>query len=311
MSRWTAANIPRQDGKLAIVTGSNSGIGLRAASELARAGCVVILACRSRDKANAAKRRIEQETPGAKVVATVLDLANLTSVRSYAAAFVDHSRRLDILINNAGVMALPRRQTTADGFELQFGTNHLGHFALTGLLLPALLTAPAARVVTVSSIAHREGRIRFENLQWEQGYKPWPAYRQSKLANLLFGMELERKFEQAGVTARSMVVHPGVANTSLFLNGPGADKGIINSLIPTLIGWVAQSDERGALPTLYGATAPEAQGGRFYGPDGFRQMRGYPVDVEPEAQAKDATLAARLWEVSERLTGVQYNFSAR
>lgn len=311
MSRWTVANIPRQDGKLAIVTGANSGIGLHASRELARAGCAVILACRSAEKATATKRRIEQETANARVVATVLDLANLASVRDYAAAFVARGHRLDLLINNAGVMALPTRQTTADGFELQFGTNHLGHFALTGLLLPSLLTAPAARVVTVSSIAHRGGKIHFDDLQWEHGYKPWPAYRQSKLANLLFGLELERKFEQAGVTARSMVVHPGVANTSLFVNGPGAGKGVINSLIPKLIGWVAQSEEQGSLPTLYGGTAAEAQGGRFYGPDGFRQMRGYPVDVEPEARAKDATLAARLWEVSEQLTGVHYNFPAR
>lgn len=308
MGKWTTANIPRQDGKLAIVTGANSGIGLHAARELARSGCSVILACRSAEKAAAAKQRIEQETPGASVIATVLDVANLASVRSYAAAFVAHSGHLDLLINNAGVMALPTRRMTPDGFELQFGTNHLGHFALTGLLLPALLAAPAARVVTVSSIAHRGGKIRFDDLQWERAYKPWPAYRMSKLANLLFGMELERRFELAGVAARSMIVHPGVANTSLFLNGPGAGKGLINALIPRLIGWVAQSDQQGALPTLYGATAPEAKGGHFYGPDGFREMKGYPVEVEPEAQAKDPALAAKLWEVSEKLTGVRYDF---
>lgn len=308
MSKWTAAEIPRQDGRLAILTGANSGIGLHAARELARSGCAVILACRSADRAAAAMQRIERETPDARLEAAILDLANLASIHSFAAVFVTSGRRLDLLINNAGVMALPERQTTADGFELQFGTNHLGHFALTGLLLPALLAAPAARVVTVSSIAHRGGGIRFDDLAWEHGYKPWPAYRQSKLANLLFGLELERRFEQAGVTARSLVVHPGVANTSLFANGPGAGKGLIDRLIPKLIGWVAQSDEQGALPTLYGATSPDAQGGRFYGPDGFREMKGYPVEVEPQAQAKDPALATRLWRVSEQLTGVRYSF---
>jgi NAD(P)-dependent dehydrogenase (short-subunit alcohol dehydrogenase family) len=308
MSKWTAANITRQDGKLAILTGANSGIGLHAARELARAGASVILACRNAGKADAAKRRIEQEMPGCKVEAALLDLANLGSVRSFAASFLASGRRLDLLVNNAGVMAMPTRQTTADGFELQFGTNHLGHFALTGLLLPALLAAPAARVVTVSSIAHRGGKIRFDDLGWERDYKPWPAYRMSKLANLLFGFELERRFELAGVTARSMVVHPGVSNTSLFVNGPGSGKGLVNALMPTLIGWVAQSEEQGSLPTLYGATSREAQGGRFYGPDGFREMKGYPVEVQPEAQAKDKALAARLWDESEKLTDVRYSF---
>ncbi|HVJ08475.1 MAG TPA: oxidoreductase [Acidisarcina sp.] len=311
MSRWTTANIPRLDGKLAIVTGANSGIGLHTARALARAGCAVILACRNADKAAATKLLIERETPDARLQPAMLNLADLASVRNFTASFLASGLRLDLLINNAGVMALPTRQTTADGFELQFGTNHLGHFALTGPLLPCLLAAPAARVVTVSSLAHRGGRIDFDNLQWVHDYKPWPAYRQSKLANLLFGFELERRFEQAGVTVRSMVVHPGVANTSLFANGPGKGKGMVNALIPKVIGWFAQSEEQGALPTLYAATAPEAQGGHFYGPDGFRQIKGYPVEVEPEAQAKDAALAARLWDVSEQLTGRQYNFSAR
>ncbi len=312
MSKWTTENIPRQDGKLAILTGANSGIGLHAARELARAGCGVILACRSLDKANAARQRIERETPGAKAEVAVLNLASLASVRSFAEGFLASGRRLDLLINNAGVMALPTRQSTADGFELQFGTNHLGHFALTGLLLPTLLAAPAARIVTVSSIAHRGGKIRFDDLAWERGYKPWPAYRMSKLSNLLFGKELERKLEQARLTPQSVIVHPGVASTSLFTSGPGTGAGpmnaIVNALTPTFIRWLGQTDEQGALPTLYGATSPEVRGGRFYGPDGFREMKGYPVEVQPEAPANDPALAAKLWDVSEQLTGVHYDF---
>lgn len=308
MPNWTVKDIPSQQGKLAIITGANSGIGLHAARELARVGCAVILGCRSAEKAATTRQLIEREIPGALVEPSVLDLADLASVRSFATKFVSSGRRLDLLINNAGVMALPTRQTTANGFELQFGTNHLGHFALTGLLLHPLLAAPAARVVTVSSIAHRGGKIRFDDLQWQQDYQPWPAYRQSKLANLLFGYELERRFERSGVTARSMIVHPGVATTNLFTNGPGSDKGFFNAIVPKLIQLVGQSDEQGALPTLYGATSPDAKGGRFYGPDGFRQMRGYPVEVKPESGADNPATAARLWAVSEELTSVHYDF---
>jgi NAD(P)-dependent dehydrogenase (short-subunit alcohol dehydrogenase family) len=310
MSKWTTANIPRQDGKLAILTGANSGIGLHAARELARAGCTVIVACRSMEKASSTRQRIVQEIPGANIEEGVLDLANLSSIRDFAKAFLATRRPLDLLINNAGVMALPTRQLTADGFELQIGTNHLGHFALTGLLLPALLSAPAARIVTVSSLAHRGGKIRFDDLQWEHGYKPWPAYRQSKLANLLFGKEVERRLEKAGASARSIIVHPGVSNTSLFSNGPGSGGGLMGTVIPVFIRFIAQSEEQGALPTLYGATAPEAQGGHYYGPDGIREMKGYPAEVKAEAQASDPALAARLWDLSEKLTGVHYDFSA-
>jgi NAD(P)-dependent dehydrogenase (short-subunit alcohol dehydrogenase family) len=310
MRSWTVKDIPAQQGKLAIITGANSGIGLHAARELARAGCVVILGCRSAEKAVTTQQLIETEIPGARVECSKLDLADMASIRSFAINFVSTGRRLDLLINNAGVMALPTRRTTANGFELQFGTNHLGHFALTGLLLHPLLAAPAARVVTVSSIAHRGGKIRFDDLQWQQGYQPWPAYRQSKLANLLFGYELERRFERSGVTARSMIVHPGVAKTSLFTNGPGSGKGFVNAIIPKLIEIIGQSDEQGALPTLYGATSPEAQGGHFYGPDGFRQMKGYPVEVKPEAGADNHATAARLWVVSEELTSVHYDLPA-
>lgn len=306
MDHWTTTRIPRQDGKLAIVTGANSGIGLQASLELARAGCSVIMACRNQQKAVEARQRILAQAPAAQVEAASLDLASLASVRSFASSLLSVGSPLDLLINNAGVMALPERRLTADGFEMQFGTNHLGHFALTGLLLPALLAAPTARVVTVSSIAHRGGTIRFEDLDWKRNYRPWGAYTQSKLANILFGFELERRLERAGASTRSIVVHPGVSNTSLYANGPGRDNGVFHKLASRFVERFGLTEELGALPTLYGATALEAQGGRFYGPDGFRQIWGYPVEVEAKAIAHDARLASRLWLVSERLTGVSY-----
>jgi len=311
-ARWTADQIPPQSGKLALITGANSGIGFHAARELARAGCSVVLACRDANKADAARRRIEAEIPAAQLEIAALDLASLESIHAAAEAFLASGRSLDLLINNAGVMALPQRRLTRDGFELQLGTNHLGHFALTGLLLPALLHTEGSarnRIITVSSIAHRGATIDFSDLQWERGYKPWPAYRRSKLANLLFGFELERRLRRAGAPANSMVVHPGVSNTNLFAAGPGQGGGLIAKIIPVFISLTAQSDAQGALPTLYAATAAEVQGGRFYGPDGFRQMRGYPVEVRAEAQAYDETLAGQLWQISEQLTGIHYAFS--
>lgn len=305
-AKWTAAEIPSQTGKLALITGSNSGIGFHAANDLARAGCAVILACRDQKKADEARRRILRDAPKAAVETLQLDLAGQASIHAAAKQFMASGRPLDLLINNAGVMALPDRRTTQDGFELQFGTNHLGHFALTGLLLPALLAAPAARIVTVSSIAHRGGKIRFEDPSWNHDYKPWPAYRQSKLANLYFGFELERRLSKAHANAASLVVHPGVSNTNLFQAGPGQGAGLQAKLAPLVIAIIAQSDAQGALPTLYGATSPEAQGGHFYGPDGFREMRGHPVEVKAEAQAYDEPTAVRLWQLSEQLTGVHY-----
>lgn len=311
--RWTPSAIPPQTGKLAYITGANSGIGFHAALELARAGCAVILACRDRVKAEAARQRILAQVPRAEVEIADLDLANLDSVRAAAKAFLASGQNLDLLINNAGVMALPQRRTTAQGFEMQFGTNHLGHFALTGLLLPALLRSgnepkrnETARIITVSSIAHRGATMDFANLQWEHGYDPWPAYRRTKLANLLFGFELERRLQRAHAPAASIVVHPGVANTNLFAAGPGSGSGFKARLVPWAIMLVGQSDAQGSWPTLYAATSPEAKGGHFYGPDGFRQMRGYPVEVRAEQQAYDEVIAAKLWQVSEEMTGVVY-----
>lgn len=310
---WTPAEIPAQRGKLAYITGANSGIGYHAALELARAGCAVVLACRDLERGAAAKARILAAVPQAELEVELLDLANLESVEAAAERFLATGRALDLLINNAGVMALPERRVTKEGFELQLGTNHFGHFALTGRMLPALLRggngAPGAgcpRVVTVSSIAHRGATLEFANLQWESGYKPWPAYRRTKLANLLFGLELQRRLERAQATAMSVVVHPGVSNTNLFAAGPGQGGGIAAKLAPLVIALIAQTDAQGAWPTLYGAVNPEARGGHFYGPDGWREMRGYPVEVRAETQAYDEALAARLWEVSEKLTGVRY-----
>ncbi len=308
MHRWTTADIPPQPGKLALVTGANSGVGFHAALELARAGAQVILGCRNFDKAAAARQRILAQVPAAQLEPAALDLASLASIRAFAQAFLAQQRILDLLVNNAGVMALPTRQLTADGFELQIGTNHLGHFALTGLLLPAILTAPAARIVTVSSIAHRGGSIRFDDLNWTHDYQPWPAYRQTKLANLYFAFELDRRLRATHPNVASIAVHPGVANTNLFASGPGQKKNLEGLLVPFFIFIIGQSEQQGALPTLYGATSPEARSGHFYGPHGFREMRGYPVEVRAEAQAYDEVAAARLWNLSEELTGVRYQF---
>lgn len=309
MARWTAADIPTQHGKLAFITGANSGIGFHAARELARAGCGVVLACRDAAKAEAARAKILTEIPGAQIEIVQLDLASLGSVRTVAETFLATARPLDVLINNAGIMAIPERRLTRDGFELQLGTNHFGHFALTGLLLPAIFGGNARdprRIITVSSIAHRGATMDFANLQWEHGYKPWPAYRRSKLANLLFALELERRLRRASAPVISVAVHPGVSNTNLFAAGPGQGGGLLAKIIPSFIGLVAQSEEQGSLPTLYASTAPQIQGGHFYGPDGFRQMRGYPVEVRAETQAYDEWLADQLWQVSEPLTGVRY-----
>lgn len=317
MARWTIAAIPPQNGKLAYITGANSGIGYHAALELARAGATVILGCRDSAKAASARQRILAEVPGAHVEIATLDLGRLDAVRAAAQTFLSTGRTLDLLIDNAGIMALPERRVTPEGFELQLGTNHFGHFALTGLLLPALLRSKAGppRIITVSSIAHRGATMDFHNLEWERGYEPWPAYRRSKLANLLFGFELERRLQRAGSSPMSVVVHPGVSNTNLFKAGPGSAKGLKTFIaqsiaVPLVMRVFGQSDAQGALPILYAATAPEIQGGRFYGPDGFREMKGYPVEVRAEAQAYDEALAARLWEVSEQLTGVRFAFGS-
>ena len=305
MSKWTPADIPSQSGKTVLITGANSGIGYQAAKELSRQGAHVLLGVRDVAKGTAALERLQAEVPAASVELAQLDMASLASIRTFAEHFLARGTALDILINNAGVMALPKRELTPDGFERQFATNHLGHFAVTGLLMPALLRASAPRVVTVSSLAHRNGKIEWNNLQSETRYVPWDAYNASKLANLLFAFELQRHADAAGSKLLSIPVHPGISRTSIFANGPGTRD--LKSIIVTLLGPImTQDDAMGALPTLYGATAPQACGGEYIGPDGFQAFKGYPTVETPRPQALDEATAKRLWTVSEELTGVTY-----
>lgn len=302
---WTAEQMPSQAGRTAIVTGANSGLGLEAARALAAAGAQVVLACRNTAKGEEAAKSIRPRAAGASVIVEELDLASLDSVRACAERLVSGCESLDLLINNAGVMAPGRRRQTADGFELQLGTNHLGHFALTGLLLPRLQGRKGARVVTVSSTAHRFGRIRFDDLQSERRYGRWRAYGQSKLANVLFARELDRRLRAAGSTVASLAAHPGYAATNLQTAAPPVFDRAVFAISNRLL---AQSAEMGALPGLYAATRPNLDGGLFIGPDGFEEQRGHPKVVAPSRGGQDGTAAARLWEVSEELTGVAYDF---
>ena len=310
-NNWTADNMPDLSGKTIIVTGGNSGIGYEASKHLARKGAHVVLACRDMEKARAAIASITADDRAASLEAMPLDLANLESVRSFAAAFLTRHTALDVLCNNAGVMALPYRKT-ADGFEMQFGTNHLGHFALTGLLLDLLLATAAARVVNVSSGAHRMGSIRFDDLQWERGYRKWAAYGQSKLANLLFTYELQRRLSAAGAKAISVACHPGYAATNLQTAGPRmAGATWMEAASEFLNRVAAQSATMGALPTLYAASAPDIHGGDYIGPEGFGEMWGHPKTVQSTRRSHDTAVAAKLWEVSEKLTGVCYTALSR
>ena len=306
MAGWTATDIARQDGRTAVVTGANSGIGFHAARHLAAAGAKVVLACRNQEKGAAAASEIKAATPDAVVEVAALDLGSLKSVREFAESFRAGHDALDLLINNAGVMAPPRR-LTADGFELQFGTNHLGHFALTALLIEAMEGRDDARVVTVSSGAHRWGRINFDDLQSERRYFRWRAYSQSKLANLLFMFELDRRLRAAGSAIRSVAAHPGYSATNLqFAAAPRLDR----MLMAVTNRVMAQSAEMGALPTLYAATYPGLDGGTYVGPDGFFEQRGHPTPVGTTSAARDKEAAERLWSVSEELTGVSFRIPA-
>lgn len=306
MGRWSAADIPAQHGRRVVVTGANSGIGLVAARELARAGAAVTLACRDPGRGDQALQRIRAEVPGAQLELQRLDLADLASVRAFAAT---QQAPLDVLVNNAGVMATPHRRS-ADGFELQLATNHLGHFALTGLLLDRLGAADGeARVVTVSSGMHRLGRIAFDDLQHERSYHRWGAYCQAKLANLLFAYELQRRADGAHWPLVSVAAHPGYTATRLQTAGATLDgPHLVVRLVGLLNPIVGQPEAIGALPTLYAATVPELAGGSFVGPGGPLQLRGHPRLVDSSAASKDADVARRLWEVSESLTGVRYAF---
>lgn len=300
---WTDAQIPALQGKTILITGANSGIGYQAALELARHGAHVLLACRSKQKGEQALARLLDEAPGSSAELVLLDVSLLADVRRFVAEFLTRQKPLDILINNAGIMALNPRQVTTEGFERQFATNHLGHFALTGLLLPAIMAAPAPRVITVASLAHRGGKIHFDDLQMERSYSPWGAYNQSKLANILFARELARR--AIGSHLLSLPVHPGVSQTSIVDNGPGAND-LKTRVVFSLGKFLTQTDADGALPTLYAATSPDAHSGDYIGPNGFMEMKGSPVVVQPRANALDQATGQRLWSVSEQLTGVVY-----
>jgi NAD(P)-dependent dehydrogenase (short-subunit alcohol dehydrogenase family) len=302
--KWTPRQMPLQHGRLAVVTGANSGIGFHTVRYLSRAGASVILACRSTVKGEAARSRIIGENAAAMLEVRALDLADLNSIRSFATKILDQGKRLDLLINNAGIMSLPERRTTVQGFEQQFGTNHLGHFALTGLLLPALLPQTGSRVVTIASIAHKGGLLDFDDLNAQRSYNPRKAYQQSKLANLVFGIELDRRLRTIAANTSSILAHPGVAFTNIVSNGMGS--GINARIASVAISFFAQSDDRGSWPTLYAATSPVARGGGYYGPDGFAEIKGTPVEVKPKAKALDPETGKRLWEVSETMTGVHY-----
>jgi NAD(P)-dependent dehydrogenase (short-subunit alcohol dehydrogenase family) len=301
---WSADQVPPQEGRVFVVTGANSGIGLEAARVLADRGARVVMACRNLEKAERAADDIRRDHPSADLEVRALDLADLSSVRAFAEGVLEAHERIDVLVNNAGVMAIPRRET-ADGFEMQLGTNHLGHFALTALLLPRLIEQGGTRVVTVSSTAHKMGRMHFDDLQLARDYGDWKAYGQSKLANLLFAFELHRRLRGAGHEVRSLACHPGYADTDLQQVGPRVrGSRVMGAVMKVANRLVAQSAEGGALPTLRAATDPDAASGTYWGPGGFMEIGGAPVEVEPNDHARDEDDAARLWTVSEELTGV-------
>ena len=294
--------IPSQLGRTAVVTGATGGLGYETALALAKAGSEVILSGRDDRKGQSAVEKISREVIGAKLSYEFLDLANLASIAEFAQRI--HARQsLDLLINNAGVMALPRRQTTADGFEMQLGTNHLGHFALTARLMPLLRRASGPRVVSVSSLAHRTGSIDFDDLQGARVYSSWKAYGQSKLACLMFALELQRRSDAAGWNLISNAAHPGFARTNLFSSGPGGLLSLATDFVAPLFGHSAAD---GARPILFAATSPEARPGAYYGPGGFGELRGAPARALIMPQAQDATAAARLWDVSEKLTSTSF-----
>jgi NAD(P)-dependent dehydrogenase (short-subunit alcohol dehydrogenase family) len=305
-SKWTAADVPDQSGRVAIITGSNTGIGYQAAAVLAAKGAHVVLAVRNLDKGNDAVSRIKAASPTASPNATVtlqeLDLTSLDNIHKAADQLRANFPRIDLLINNAGVMYTDKG-TTKDGFESQFGTNHLGHFALTGRLLDSMLGVEGSRVVTVSSVGHRIiAKIHFDDLQWERSYNRVAAYGQSKLANLMFTYELARRLKAKGVPTIALAAHPGGSQTELLRNMPGG----VRQLAEFFWQFIAQPPDMGALPTLRAAADPAAQNGQYYGPDGFGEQRGHPKVVESSAQSHNADIQHRLWTVSEELTGVTY-----
>jgi NAD(P)-dependent dehydrogenase (short-subunit alcohol dehydrogenase family) len=305
VSNWTTADIPDQTGRTAVITGANTGLGYETAAALAAKGAHVVLAVRNLNKGADAARRIDQAIPGASVAVQELDLSSLESVRAAAEQLRSDHDAIDLLINNAGVMFTPK-QTTKDGFEMQFGTNHLGHFAFTGLLLDRVLAAPSSRIVTVASAGHRfiDG-INFDDLQWQHDYSRIRAYGQAKLANLMFTYELQRRLH--GTSTIAVAAHPGGSNTELARNSPLLLRGVFRLVTPLM----TQDAAAGALPTLRASTDPGVLGGQYFGPDGFLEQRGHPKVVTSNAQSYDVDAQRRLWSVSEELTRVEFPVGTR
>jgi len=307
MAKWTAADIPDQTGKTIVVTGANSGLGLRSSEGLAAKGALVVMACRNAEKARTAQRSVEAVATGPAPVVVALDLASLASVRECAEALAAQHPKIDVLMNNAGIMAVPK-STTVDGFESQLGTNHLGHFALTGLVLPALLAAPEPRVVNVSSNAHKLGRLNLDDLFFERTrYSRWRAYSQTKLANLLFTSELQRRAVAAHTALTAVAAHPGYSATNLT-SGPAIGAAVLKPFLAIGDKLAGQPDHMGALPQLYAATMADVAPDDYWGPDGLREQRGHPVLVGRTKHAQSVDDAAALWARSEELTGVTYTW---
>jgi len=307
-NKWSIVDIPDQSGKIAIVTGANCGTGYEISKALASKGAEVIMACRDVEKGESAAEKIKKEFPKSSLKVMVLDLADLSSVKNFCQLFRENYNSLNILCNNAGIMAIPKLKSK-DGFELQLATNHLGHFALTGLLFDKILMTPKSRIVNVSSTAHQSGKIDFDDLMKEKKYSRFSAYSQSKLANLLFTYELQRRLEAEGHSTISVGTHPGLAATNLASSGPGYGKGrIIKSIISFFTKLFSQSAEMGALPILCACTSLDINGGDYLGPGGFRGMRGYPKKDESSKESHDVEVAKKLWDISTELTKVKYVF---
>jgi NAD(P)-dependent dehydrogenase (short-subunit alcohol dehydrogenase family) len=306
MTDWSTADIPPLNGRTAVITGATGGLGYETALALAGAGAHVVLTGRNEAKGRHALQTIRGQFPNAEIAYETLDLANLASVAEFATRYAAAHASLDLLVNNAGVMALPQRQVTSDGFEMQLGINYLGHYALTAHLLPLLRKGDQPRVVNLSSLAHRSGAINFGDLQSARSYSSWKAYCQSKLAMLMFALELQRRSDAGGWGLMSNAAHPGFARTDLIANGPGANS-LMSQLGRFVQPLISQSAAEGALPTLFAATSPQAKAGGYYGPNGFYEMKGPPVPAKTMPQAKNAASAARLWDVSAVLTGVSFD----
>ncbi|MFP9098545.1 SDR family oxidoreductase [Flavobacterium sp. RHBU_24] len=304
IKNWKTSDIPQRNSGLAVITGSTEGVGYEDALALSSSGWNVVMMGRDAQKGAESIAKIHQINPKAKVSFEKIDLADLSSIKAFASRMNSKGQAINLLINNAGVMTPPKRLETADGFELQFGTNHIGHFALTAQLLPLLQKSPGARVVTVSSVANRAGAINFDDLQSKSSYNPMKAYSQSKLANLMFALELQRQSEKHGWGITSMAAHPGVSRTKLLITGAGrwSGPGIMRTFLPFLF----QPPAQGALPTLYAATSPDAKGGVYYGPNKMGETRGFPSIAKIPTQAKDLKAAVKLWEISQELAKVEF-----